>query len=76
MGGGGWVGLLLMLLFWALVIGLTIWAVRALLRSGGGSSGGPTGGGRETPLEILKRRYANGELSREEYLEMRRELET
>jgi len=30
---------------------------------------------RETPLDILKRRYAAGEISREEYLRMKKELE-
>jgi putative membrane protein len=29
----------------------------------------------QTPLEILKARYARGEISREEYEEMRRDLE-
>ena len=29
----------------------------------------------ETPLEILKARYARGEISREEYEQMRQELE-
>lgn len=30
---------------------------------------------REAPLDILKRRYAAGEISREEYLRMKKELE-
>lgn len=30
---------------------------------------------RETPLELLKARYARGEISREEYEQMRRDLE-
>lgn len=29
----------------------------------------------ETPLEVLKARYARGEITREEYEQMRRELE-
>ncbi len=32
----------------------------------------PTG---ETPLEVLKARYARGEINREEYEQMRRDLE-
>ena len=31
--------------------------------------------GRQTPLEILQARYARGEISREEYEQMRRDLE-
>ena len=30
---------------------------------------------RQTPLELLKARYARGEISREEYEQVRRELE-
>ncbi|HEY3473542.1 MAG TPA: SHOCT domain-containing protein [Anaerolineales bacterium] len=29
----------------------------------------------ETPLEILKARYARGEISREEYMQLRQDLE-
>ena len=39
----------------------------------------PHGGSRgtdETPQEILKRRYARGEISRDEYERMKRDLET
>lgn len=35
---------------------------------------GPTRHG-ETPLDMLKTRYARGEISREEYEQMRRDLE-
>jgi len=31
---------------------------------------------RERPLEILKERYAKGEIAKEEYLKMKRELES
>lgn len=33
------------------------------------------GGQRDNPLDILKRRFANGEISKEEYAEKRRILE-
>ena len=32
-------------------------------------------GNRQTPLDVLKERYARGEISREAYEEMRRDLE-
>ena len=38
------------------------------------SQGGPLRTG-QTPLEILQARYARGEISREEYEQMRRDLE-
>ena len=52
-------------LFWILVaaavIAAIVWAVRS---SGGSSRDGPRG---ESPEETLKRRYARGDISREEY---------
>lgn len=74
MGGWGaavnpWWGVA-MLVFWALVlagIGLLVaWAFRRV-------PSGEASGGR--PLDILKERYARGELTREQYEQMRRDLE-
>ena len=71
---GVWgVGMMLfMLLFWALIIA----GVIALLRWMFGQSGlsGRSDGRRA--LEILKERYAKGELTREQFQAMRRDLET
>lgn len=68
-GMGGWIliaigGLLVLIIF----IGLIIWAV-----SKGRS---PTGMRyeEETPEEVLKRRYAKGEISQKEYKEMLSEI--
>ena len=76
MGWAGWLaGLLLVLLLVGaavVVIGLIVWAVVRSTRRGG--AGGP-GAMRGEPLEILKERYARGELTREEYEERRRDLE-
>ncbi len=57
-----WGGAELMILFWAAVILLAIWAVWMLFpdrRSASSTS---------TPLVIARRRYSRGEISREEYL--------
>jgi putative membrane protein len=57
-------------LFWiAVIVGVVL-----LVRSRGG---GPPwrGGGRETGIEVLERRYAEGELSLEQYRERRSVLE-
>ena len=72
MGAYGIGGILLSVLFLALVIGGGFWLVRS--RPGiaiGGSSLLPS----ETPVEILKRRYASGEITKEQYEEMRQTLE-
>jgi putative membrane protein len=78
-GWGGWlIGGLVMLLFWGGVIAVAFFAIRALMRSGGGQaegSGSQLRGG-DSALGILQKRYARGEISREEYLEMKQDLET
>ena len=64
-GGGWWLGMMLvMVLFWAAVILGIVWLVR-------GGFDGSRGGRRETPTEILDRRFAEGEISAEEYRERR-----
>lgn len=67
--GWGWIGLgvVHMLLFWVLVILGIVVLVRSL---SGTARRGP---GRA--LEILKERYANGELTREQYEQMKKELQ-
>ncbi|RJQ49254.1 MAG: SHOCT domain-containing protein [Gammaproteobacteria bacterium] len=71
MGSFGWFGPgfggFFMILVWVLVIA----GVAALIKWLASSS---TQRG-ETPLEILKARYARGEISKEEYERMRRELQ-
>jgi putative membrane protein len=49
------------------------WALLSVLREG--SSLPFSSGARETPLEVLKRRYAEGEISAEEYEERKARLE-
>jgi putative membrane protein len=66
MGLGMGFGLVLMVLFWGALIALAVWLVRALFPQ----ASQPLA--RSTPddlsaREILDRRYARGELSREEY---------
>ncbi len=65
--GGPW-GWILNLLFWALLIAGALWLGRRLL---GGSA---TVTSRETPLETLKRRYAAGEIGRDDFERMKREV--
>lgn len=66
-GYGGW-GALWMLLFWAGVVVLIVWAVR-----GSGSSNTPDRSNRA--VEILEERYARGEIDRDEFQTRRAELE-
>lgn len=69
--GMGWgVGGIWMILVWGLLIVGAVIVARWLL--GGASSYGR--GTEESPRDILRRRYARGEIDREEYEARRRDL--
>ena len=67
--GWGWFMPMLMILFGILVI----WAIIALLR-GTISPRADSSGRIESALEVLKKRYARGEIDKEEYEEKKRDL--
>jgi putative membrane protein len=70
--GMGFVGWLFMLLFWGLIIVGLVLLVRWLWDHGRSAANAGAGTGTaETPLEILKRRYARGEISKEEFDRMK-----
>lgn len=76
-GWGGW-GWLPMILFWVVLIGLAVWAIARLfpqITNPPPSAPGQGTRSNESAAEILKRRYAGGEISKAEYEEMRRTLE-
>lgn len=69
-------GMLLMWLLWILIIALLVWGIfRLVKRSRSDSSGRRDTAERESPLDILKRRYASGDMSTDEYEERRRKLD-
>jgi putative membrane protein len=72
-GGYGFVGGLMMLLFWGVLIALIVLAVRWLSDSRSGAGGSA---GRRDPLEILRERYARGEIDDEEFERRKRLLES
>ena len=75
MGGGygmGWFGGIIMIAFWIAVIVGIILLIRWLIISTRTTSYG-TGSG-ESALEILKKRYARGEIDKQEFEEKKRDL--
>jgi len=69
MGGGSWLGwgLLHMVLFWGLVL-LVLFGVIGILAGPARRAVGGTGRQREPDArELLRRRYASGEIERDEY---------
>jgi putative membrane protein len=71
-GGFGGLGMLVMLVFWGLIIVGIVLVVRWLVEQG--SRGGGTGPEGESALDILKKRYARGEIGREEFEAKKRDL--
>ena len=75
---GGWwmfIGPVWLILFLAVIVGVVVLLVRGL--SGGGGSAGNSGAGApasKTPLDILRERFARGEIDKEEFEERRRIL--
>jgi putative membrane protein len=70
--GNGWTGFAMipMFLWWALIIALVVIVVKWLI-SGRAESGGTQA---SRALEILAERYARGEIRKEEFDAMRRDL--
>lgn len=67
--GHGFFGAGFMWIFWILLILVIVWAVKAA------SGSGDAPRDRRTPLEILKERYARGEIDQATFERMKRDLE-
>jgi putative membrane protein len=67
-GMGWWMlfGAFWMLVFWGGIIWLIVWGVGQAARGDRRHN--------DTPIEIARRRYAKGELTREEFEQLRRDL--
>ena len=77
-GSYSWIGLILNLIITAAVIGgmvwLVIWAVRRLSSANRPNALAGNQTISQTPQEILQIRYARGEITREQYLNMLEDL--
>ncbi len=71
MGGFGWMWLMPVL--WIVLLGLIIWAIVALVHRAS-ESRGQDSSKTSSALEVLKERYARGEIKKEEYDEKKRDL--
>ncbi len=71
-GWGSGSGMIFMGLFWLLILALLITLIWFLIQKGAGSSQSSND---DSPLEILKKRYARGEISEEEYRKMKKEID-
>lgn len=73
--GGMLIGGLMMLLFWGGLLAALWFVIRSATGSGKRQEGRAERGP-DRAIEILKERYARGEISKPEYEEMRRDIET
>lgn len=64
--GGGLLGIL-----WIVILGVVIWAIVAGTTGGIHHADASSG---DTPLEILKKRYARGEIGKEDYEARKQDL--
>jgi putative membrane protein len=64
--GGIW-----MLVFWGAIIALIIWGIKKLTERRNSGHGPQV---KSDPLDIAKERYARGEISREEFDQIRKDL--
>ena len=65
----GWIGPVMMFVFWAVVIIAPIFLVRWIAASTGGRTKAE-----DSALEILKKRYARGEIGKEEFEARKKDL--
>ena len=79
--GSGWAGMLWMglsMLFWTLLLGLVIWLLVRWITRQSTVGSPPYAGTPPNPpsaLEILRQRYARGEVDEETFIRMRAHLE-
>ena len=71
-GGMGWLGFIFMIAFWALIIIGIVFLIKWL--AGLSGQGAHLTGKGEDALDILKKRYARGEINKEEFEEKKKDL--
>jgi putative membrane protein len=71
--GMGWLGMLIMIIFWGLIIAGVVSLIRWLVQNTG-SNRNENDSMRPKAIDILKERYARGEINRNEYETMKRDI--
>jgi len=67
-GGGMWFSWV----FWIIIIAVIAWLVMSMVKHSQKNQGSRSA--KESPLDILKNKYARGEINKEEYLEKKKDL--
>jgi putative membrane protein len=68
-GMGWWMvfGWIWFIIFWGAIVSLVVWGMRRFSERGNSQ-------GRRNPLDIAKERYARGEISKEEFEQIKKDL--
>lgn len=69
--GGTWFGWI----FWLLILALIVWTVVDMRKSRRSDSAQAVLQS-ESPLDILKKRYARGEITKEQFQQMKKDIES
>jgi len=75
MNGMGWGGMWFSSIFWLFFLGVIIWAVISFVNNSRNRDQSGNFPGQESALDILKKRYASGEITKEEFEQMKRDLQ-
>ncbi|MEJ2055182.1 MAG: SHOCT domain-containing protein [Calditrichaceae bacterium] len=67
-----WLGMGFSGLFWIIILALIVWVV-IRLTGNNQSKQQPTSSG-ETPMEILKKRYAKGEITKDQFEQIKKDI--
>ncbi|MFC1968303.1 SHOCT domain-containing protein [Chloroflexota bacterium] len=72
-GMGSWMifGVIAMVVLWVLLLALVLWGIKRLAEYGGS---GPSTTEKHDPLDIARERYARGDISREEFEQIKKDL--
>ena len=70
--GMGWFGGIFMIVFWILILVGLVFVIRWLIQATGKKGNGSQGGSRA--MEILKERYARGEIDKAQFEAIKRDL--
>ena len=72
-GMGWWMvfGGIVSIFFWAGIMALVVWAISALARRDGSR---PPSASKQDPLDIARERYAKGEITKDEFGQMKKDL--
>lgn len=71
---GGWFGMIFMFVFWVLVVVGLVFLIKWLIQATKGEKDVPSG--KSKAIDILKERYAKGEINKEEFEKIKRDLQS